>query len=517
MLIHRRGRLLLPVICASVWILFVTGCRDDQNSRSEKSTATAPPSNSQIDRPSGITLVAAVRESNERTQEVSNGPREQKRFEVILRDVVRLPPSSKEKPLARINYLYHANDASGRVFVADARGGIYIIKNEQLLPEPFLDMKIREPAFTMAPSEGLSTFAFHPDFAKAGRPGYGKFYTTSTEVPSSGTSDYPPPARLAKPQHHGVLTEWTVDAKNPNRIDPKTRREVLRIAHPAEGHIMGQIAFNPNARPGEPDYGMLYIGMGDGSNAPQSLRNAQDKSLPFGKILRINPLPSAASKYSVPSDNPFIRDASAMKEVWAYGLRNPQRFSWDTGGDQKMIIADIGERQAEELNVGKAGANYGWGEREGTFAVNPNDESKVTALPPDDAKRGYTYPALQYRRVTQMAITGGYVYRGYVAPDLRGKYVFGDIVTGKIYFTEASELVNDRPAPPFYELPLKYSGRQQSLLEILGGDSRADLRFGMDERGEIYVTTKRDGAVRKLSISSQLEGTLRAVPVSNVP
>jgi hypothetical protein len=166
-----------------------------------------------------------------------------------------------------------------------------------------------------------------------------------------------------------------------------------------------------------------------------------------------------------------------------------------------MLIADIGQAQAEENDVGRPGANYGWGAREGTFVVDPDDENHVSSLPAGDELFGCTYPAIEYRHDLGKAITGGFVYRGRAIAPLQGKYLFGDIVTGRIFCAEAATLVNGRLAP-FAEIRLRYLGRERSLLEILGGDSRADLRFGMDERGEIYVLTKRDGMIRKLSIAA---------------
>ena len=425
-------------------------------------------------------------------------------FAAVVRDVVRIPAGENNQP-AQINYLHHAGDGSGRIFINDMRGRIYILQDDKLVPEPFLDMTVvRGKAFIdRRPLEqGLSSFAFHPDFAKPGKPGFRKFYTSSTETPESGVADFRSPGRGV--EHHSVLTEWTIDARDANRIDPASRREVLRIGWPLRDHVMGQLAFNPNAREGDADYGMLYIGMGDGGNTwpvnnqVDFMRNAQDKSKPHGKILRINPLPSDGKKYSIPSDNPFARGGSALKEIWALGLRNPQRFSWDTEGDGKMLIADIGQAYIEEINIGKPGANYGWGEREGTFVVDRNDEQRLSDLPFHDAAQGYTYPAVQYGRDLGNAVTGGYVYRGSLLPALRGQYVFGDIVSGKIFFVDANDLTSAKPSA-FRELPLQHYGREKSFTQILEGKTRADVRFGTDQRGEIYLLTKQDGMVRKLS------------------
>jgi hypothetical protein len=131
--------------------------------------------------------------------------------------------------------------------------------------------------------------------------------------------------------------------------------------------------------------------------------------------------------------------------------------------------------------------------------IDPDDENHLSPPPPGDERLGYTYPAVQYRHDLGKAVTGGFVYRGKAIPALYGKYVFGDIASGRIFFVEESTLVNGRPSP-FGEIKLRYLGRERSLLEIVGGDDRADLRFGMDEHGAIYLLTKRDGMIRKLSI-----------------
>jgi len=484
--------LLSLLACAA---LFFAGCGEQEPAASK---SPIPVSSDAAGAVGNAPAGAPVRSAGVQPREIS----------IIVRDVVAVPPSSKDRPLARINNLIHAGDGSGRLFVGDMNGRIHIIKEEKVFAEPFLDMSVaRRGAFTGGAEFelGLNGFAFHPDFAKPGRPGFGKLYTASTEVPGSGKPDFPSPHPQGHVSHHNVLAEWSIDPKDSNRVDPGSRRELLRIAHPRHDHVMSQLGFAPHAKPGEPDYGMLYIGVGDGGdtsaqdNKVNPWRTAQNRLVPFGKILRINPLASGERRYSIPSDNPFVRDASYLKEIWALGLRNPQRFSWDSGGDHRMLIADIGQAQIEEINIGQAGANYGWAEREGMFVVDPNDSYHLSPLPAGDERLGYTYPAVQYRHDIGKAVSGGFVYRGKVIPQLYGKYVFGDIASGRIFFVEASTLVSGRPSP-FGEIKLRYLGRERSLLEIVGGDPRADLRFGMDEHGAIYILTKRDGMIRKLSI-----------------
>jgi glucose/arabinose dehydrogenase len=440
------------------------------------------------------------------------------KFAVVLEDVVQIPASSDSPPRARINFLFHAGDGSHRLFVNDMTGKIYVIRDGHLLPEPFLDMAIaRKGSFTSTDlfEQGLNTFAFHPDFARSSRPGSGKFYTFSTETPQSGVPDFPTPDPAGGVDHHDVVAEWTIDPASPDRIDSSSRREILRIAHPLHDHVGGQLGFNPNAKPGQSEYGLLYIGVGDGGNTVfrtgkvDALRTAQNLLSPLGKILRINPLQDGRWKYGVPPGNPFVSDAQVLGAVWAYGLRNPARFSWDTAGDGKMMIADIGQASIEEIDIGAAGANYGWSMREGSWVVDHNNETRLSRSPLDDIVNGLTDPAIEYAHNLGLAVTGGFVYRGKAIPTLAGKYFFGDIASGRVFFANVDQLVNGK-ATPFFELPLIYSGKHQSLREIMHAD-RADLRFGQDELGEIYLLTKQDGVIRKLARSVETESTILAV------
>jgi glucose/arabinose dehydrogenase len=428
------------------------------------------------------------------------------RIAFVLDDVVRIP-SIRISQAARLNGLVSAPDGSHRLFVVDLEGAVLVIDHGKLMPKPFLDLaQVRRQSLrTGSWQEGLNSLAFHPDFARAGRPGHGKFYTFSTEraEPQAPTL----PTRTGLPvHHHDVVAEWSVDDQSASVANAGSRREVLRIVHPTEGHVGGHLGFNPAATDRDPDYGMLYISVGDGAdtvNNPRRLVDewhiAQDKALPLGKILRVDPLPHGDKPYAVPRDNPFLGEASTLPEIWAYGLRNPERFSWDSAGANLMLIADIGQRQFEEVNIGRAGANYGWSEREGFTIVDHADESIRGPVAHDDAARGFTPPALVYSRDRGelAAITGGFVYRGNAIPELRGYYLFGDIATGRVFATDVTKLVEGKQAT-FFELPLQYGGQPQTLRQIVRGD-RVDLRFGLDDAGEIYVLSKRNGVVYRLA------------------
>jgi glucose/arabinose dehydrogenase len=452
----------------------------------------------------------------------TTAPLDGARIAFVLEDVVRIP-SVRANRGARLNGLVSPPDGSHRLFVVDLDGAVLIVDGGKLLPRSFLDLAQLRRGSLRAGSlqEGLNSIAFHPDFARAGKPGFGKLYTFSTEKTEPGASTLPTRAGLPV-HHHDVVAEWRVDAQNASLADPASRREVLRVVHPTEGHVGGHLGFDPTAREGDPDYGMLYISVGDGADTAQSDRHivdewhiAQDRALALGKILRIDPLPHGGKPYAVPADNPFVADKTVLPELWAYGLRNPQRFSWDSAGARRMLIADIGQRQFEEIDIGHPGANYGWSEREGFTIVDHADESRRGPVANDDAGRGFTPPALVYaRRPGELAgITGGYVYRGSAIPELRGYYIFGDIVTGRIYATDVARLVGGRQAT-FFELPLQYGGQPQELRQIVRAN-RADLRFGIDDAGEIYVLSKRNGAIYRLAHAVPAAAPIRPVDAAD--
>jgi Glucose / Sorbosone dehydrogenase/RTX calcium-binding nonapeptide repeat (4 copies) len=419
---------------------------------------------------------------------------------VELVDLVEVPETAGDRPAARINTLYHADDGSGRLFVNDSRGPMYVIEDGRLDPEPILDLRTDLPdsGFVIRANEdGFRSFAFHPDFENRGTPGFGKLYLAFSATPES-VDDHPGTRVFEDPfgthvVHHDVIAEVTL---NPTTLalNPNSYRELLRVEQPGVNHNLDQIAFDPNAEPGDPDYGLLYAGLGDGAG---SKAHVQDVGTILGTVIRIDPLRAGGRAYTVPDDNPFVDRPDALPEVWAYGFRHPEFLGWDPGGDGDMFIADIGANNIEEVNLGLPGRNYGWAEREGTFAINPDDSTRVFELPGNDAARGFTYPVAQYDHGEGRAIAGGFVYRGDAIPELVGKYVFGDIVNGRVFYVDVADLRLGRQAE-IRELTLVHGGRERTLLEILGNDSRADLRFGQDEAGELYLMSKRDGVIREL-------------------
>jgi glucose/arabinose dehydrogenase len=463
---------------------------------------------------------------------------------VDLVDFVQFPAATGSFQRDGINFLAESPDNSDRLFVLDSRGGVRIIDNGVASTDIFLNLsgvpnKIGQPDIDLVVGnfgqQGMGGFAFHPDYANPGTDGFGKFYTThSDNQAGKPTPDFPSPGSTV---HHSVITEWQVDPLNPNAIDANSRRELLRIGQPFADHNMQQIGFNPLSNPGDPDYGMMYVSVGDGGNNSPPIptdpfQGGQNPGTPLGSILRIDPLGNNAANgnYGIPIDNPFVGDPDlqhtltidesltpqdeTLGEVWAYGLRNPHRFSWDTGinGTANMFISDIGQASIEEINLGTPGANFGWREREGTFATDPFNENTLNPLPANDALFGYTYPAAQYDHDEGFAIVGGSVYRGQALSTLQGKYIFGDLVNGRIFYTDADDMTAGTPGnqADVHELTLFYNGSEQTLKQIMGNAPRADLRFGVDNEGEIYVIAKRTGQILRLVPQTSIPGDLDA-------
>ena len=425
-------------------------------------------------------------------------------------EFVRAPRTVDSSPLganeayARIQYLLPGPSGSGRLFFNDLRGLLYHTNMDGDAPVVYLDLREQDLGFddSMFPNEtGLVGFAFHPDFSADGTPGFGKFYTAFSARSDSGDADF-----LADDaaSHHSVIREWTVD--NPGaEVFSGSSREVLRVGQFAPNHNVGTIAFNPHLSADSPGYGLLYICLGDGGAANDPRNYGQGLREPLGAILRIDPLGAREDRgYSVPADNPFAGRADVAQEIWAYGLRHAQHFSWDTNG--RMFIADIGQNQVEEINLGVAGGNYGWRLREGTFATAfafPGEKpGPVYPLPSGDPEV-FFYPVAQNDHVEGNAVAGGFVYRGSRIAELRGKYVFAELVRGRLLFIEPEDLSPGRPAQ-IREIRLLFDGIERNLVDVAGfantyaPGARVDLRLGIDASGELYLLTKGDGWVRKL-------------------
>ena len=420
---------------------------------------------------------------------------------VRLVDFATPPRTDGAKPYSRLNYLHHAGDGSSFLYANDTRGKIWRINGSTGAVTLFLDHKLARNGALLADhaEKGLRSFAFHPNFSRAGKPGYNKLYTLSTETIASRPSgvkvfggDYPV-------AFHDVLAEWAVYADDRTRVNPASRRELLRIAQHHNNHNSDQLLFDPNAKPGQAGFGKLYFASGDGGSSGDPYDLAQNPGIMLGKVIRINPTyTSNGARYGIPADNPFVGRPGYLGHIWALGVRHPQNMTIDTGGSHKFIFTDIGQSNIEEVNILQKGANYGWPLREGTFVTDTETTSRLYERGLDDASFGFTYPVAQYDHSDGRAITGGFVYRGSAIPYLVGHYLCGDIANGRIFHVPVDELQLGSVAT-LRELTVVYRGAETTLRAIVEGkDGRADLRFGQGADRELYVMSKQDGVIRKL-------------------
>ena len=429
---------------------------------------------------------------------------------VALENFVQIPESAESAAPARTNaahariqFMTPLPDGSGRLVVNDLRGMLYLVPESGGEPSLYLDVREYDIDFddSMFSNEtGLAGVAFHPDFAREGAAGYGKFYTAISVASESGVADY---LDDNAENHESVIREWTTTDPAANAFAGSTR-EIFRIGQFDQNHNIGTLAFNPAAAAGDADYGMLYGSLGDGGGANDPMEYGQSATEPMAGIFRIDPLGGENNAaYGIPADNPFVGNPDFAPETWAYGLRHAQAFSFDRDGT--MYICDIGQTQIEEVNIGVAGANYGWRVREGTFAtafgiggVRPNP---VYPRPEDEEE--YTYPVAQFDHDEGNAISSGFVYRGSAIPELRGKFVFTDMVTGRVYYIDTDNLEPGNPAT-ILELRVEFFGVERNVADALGfpntysRGNRAGLRLGIDSQGELYFLTKGDGKIRKM-------------------
>jgi len=332
-------------------------------------------------------------------------------------------------------HIAHAGDGSNRLFVVEQAGRIRIIHNGQLRAAPFLDIRNRVES---GGEKGLLSIAFHPRYRDNG---YAYVNYTS--------------------DRHGLQTVVSRFRRlDPQRLDPASETVLLRIDQPYSNHNGGQIAFGPD--------GYLYIGMGDGGSANDPDNHAQNPASLLGKILRIdveNITPGLA--YGIPKDNPFVGRAGYRAEIWALGLRNPWRFSFDVGNG-RLWVADVGQNKVEEINIIRRGRNYGWRIMEGDICTPGIDD--------DCRKTGLEPPLHTYRHPAGFSVTGGFVYRGMAIPGLCGTYIFGDYVTRRLW-------------------GLRSDGRRVHNHRELAKGRFAVSSFGVDEVNELYIADHADGRI----------------------
>lgn len=409
---------------------------------------------------------------------------------LIIKELLTIPPSAESSLQTRINKLVTIETELGeRLFIADLRGKLHeIVENEQHV---YMDLKELLENFIDNPgrASGFGSFDFHPEFENNGL-----FYTTHTEPAKTVKADFAIPDSI-RTTLQWVLTEWKADDPT-SQTFAGGKREILRADMVSGAHGFQEVTFNPLAKSGDAEYGLLYLGIGDGSAALAGHPYLCDNpGKIWGSVIRIDPLgnDSVNGNYGVPKDNPYVGEKNKLAEVWCHGFRNPHRISWSERG--RMFITNIGQHSIEEVNLGKKGANYGWPNREGTFLfdVDANIEL-VYPIPTKDY--GYTYPVIQYDHDEGNAISGGFVYSGTKIPLLGNKYIFGDITRGTLFYSEASEITQGTQAPIF-KMNLKIDGLLTSLGSIATNE-RVDLRFGKDSSGELFIFTKGNGKVYRV-------------------
>ena len=418
-------------------------------------------------------------------------------------------PDSEGQP-ARMMLLVD-EPGTRRMFVIDMRGPLLSVSYDGKTVRPYLD--VNAPAWgvqvnSTGAERGVQSFAFHPQFNQPGARGFGKLYTLTDSSNMVPMADFKP-LGAANTTHHMVLLEWTARTPDAPAYDGGPPRELMRFEHPFANHNGGHLSFNPLATPASPDYGLLYMGFADGGNGGDPLNLAQNLGSPFGKILRFDPLGtnSANKKYGIPASNPFVNAPGALGETYAIGVRNPQRFAWDskTGA---MYVADIGQGIVEKVSRVSAGANLGWNTWEGSFNYVGRQE---IGLGNQRGDQKITYPVVEYDHADpllqpQVAITMGPIYRGTEMRQLTNLMLFGDNPSGEIFYVNADSLPNGGQAA-IRRVLFNDRGTPATLLQLIQEKAnqlgkpavtRADLRFGTGANGRIFVLNKRDGVIRLL-------------------
>jgi hypothetical protein len=459
---------------------------------------------------------------------------------VEIRDLVRLPSTRGMRPAdedvvpagwARINFVRDLPD--GRRFANDSRGYLYLIDSANT-PSVYADVAAAFPfAIYNRLESGFIGFTFHPEFATNGL-----FYSVHGEraMDNPATPDFIPPGYTpAEVTYHNVITEWHAAQPAANTF-AGTRRELLRVAHVVANltHPFGAVEFNPTAKPGSADYGLLYTSGSDlgfsngGGPRANNPTQAQRLDSVIGAILRIDPRsPSVTGgtkglgDYTIPATNKFAADGDpkTLGEIYAYGFRNTHRLSWDPI-DGTMFGSDIGMNHIEEVNIIHNGGNYGWMKREGIFEngiTRPGGAlNQLHPLPADvldgRTKDGFTYPVAMYDHNDGQAVSGGFAYHGRI-PALRGKFIFGDVVRGRLFTADLAAMKKADDGIPqtvasVEEVQLyRRDGNGtriyvsfRELIEAANGAtaSRADLHLSQSRDGELFMTSRQDGMIRML-------------------
>jgi glucose/arabinose dehydrogenase len=341
----------------------------------------------------------------------------------------------------RLTNLAQPDDGQNHIFVTEQPGLIRVFPDDSQATKARVFLDIRDLVSESHNEEGLLGLAFDPQYTTNGY-----FYVYYS---------------AASPRR-SVVSQFSVSQGDPNAADPGSESIILEIPQPFGNHNGGQLAFGPD--------GYLYIGLGDGGSSGDPLGNGQSTSTVLGKILRIDVRDKSGDRsYSIPPDNPFVGIDGAREEIWAYGLRNPWRFSFDeeTG---YLWVGDVGQNRWEEIDVVKRGLNYGWGTMEGRHCFSPVVDCDTAGL---------ELPVAEYGQAEGCSITGGYVYRGGDIPWLVGTYLYGDFCSGMIW-------------------GLRYDGISVIEQALLIDSDLSITSFGQDLQGNLYVLSRNEGIYRVL-------------------
>jgi len=339
--------------------------------------------------------------------------------------------------------IYNAGDPSNRLFVVEQAGVIKVFENNESVNAANIFLNISNRV-TSGGELGLLGLAFPPKFNESGF--FYVYYTTDNPLRS-------------------VISRFSVSQTDKNRADVNSEKVLLQVDQPFPNHNGGQISFGPD--------GYLYIGLGDGGGTGDPSGNGQNRSTPLGKILRIDVNSASGSlNYSIPRDNPFVGNNQGFREeIYAYGLRNPWRFSFDSGTG-RLWVGDVGQDRIEEIDIVRSGGNYGWNIMEGSLCYSPPSGCNQTGL---------ALPIWEYNHAIGYSVTGGFVYRGAAFPELVGAYVYGDYGSGRIW-------------------ALRYDGMNSTNSELAATGVHI-TSFGFDQKDELYFCAS-DGNIYRLQRST---------------
>lgn len=407
--------------------------------------------------------------------------------------------------LAAPNWGVAAPGNAAHLYVGDQNGVLWQIDLASGEKNNFLDLTSRlVPLRNSYDERGFLGFAFAPDYQTSGL-----LYTYTSE-PADGNSDFSTMPADTQADHKSVVLEWKIantgDTALP--VSPESVRSIMAIEQPQSNHDGGGLNFGPD--------GFLYIALGDGGAADDqgighsAIGNSQDNTNPLGALLRIDPKGNNAAngQYGIPVDNPFVaQDDNSLDEIYAYGFRNPFRFSFDRSNGE-LFLADVGQNDIEEVDIVVSGGNYGWNKREGSFIFNTNGDDRGS-VSPGNTSDGTILPVAEYDHDEGIAIIGGFVYRGNTVSEMNGRYIFGDFrgpgtPVGRLFHSQGARIE---------EFQLTASERMN--VNLLG--------FAEDAHGELYLLGNKTatpsgdtGVVYKIVANSSYDGTLVNIPVVDV-